>query len=263
LGNGPVTAIVSASAPADPQGNAATASEPLPFTPDHGARQQAIRILQSPEFGHRREGWRIRYSGPRWWEQEPATKKQWAWLEEAAKAIAEVLRVLAWLGVAAVVAGLLYLLARYLNVNGWRREGTVLPPDILFGLDVRPASLPDDLPAAARILLARGELRAAVGLLYRGTLVGLIVDGRIDIRRGDTESECLQRVHSAYALDAAERAKAAYFAALVGLWERVAYANDPAAPAGVENLVAGWEQHFRLALDRRRSRTGDVAEVAI
>ena len=226
--------------------NAATELLPAPFTPDTGARKAAQRILAAPEFGRNRDGWRLRYIGPGWGEREPVKPYKWTWLEAFVKFVAESLRVLAWMVVALVVAGLLYLIARHVNVNGWRRATRAAPPDMLFGLDVRPESLPDHLPAAVRELLARGEIRAAVGLLYRASLVSLIEDGRIEINRGDTEGECVQRVRLKYLANPRELAKAEYFDALVRQWQRVAYARAPTNSAELTQLVDNWALHFSL-----------------
>ena len=181
--------------------------------------------------------------------------RKWTWLEALVKFFAESVRVLAWIAVALVVAGLLYLLARYVSINGWRRDAKGLPPDMLFGLDVRPGSLPDDLPAAVRALLARGEIRAAVGLLYRGALVSIIQEGRIEISRGDTEGECLQRVQTVYAANADELAKAQYFEILVRQWQRVAYARVVVDGAEIGPLVDDWARHFMVRSQARAQST--------
>ena len=236
-------------------GKAASEAMPLPFTPDTGARKAAMQVLAAPEFGHNRDGWTVRYIGPSWEEREPAKPRKWTWLEALVKFFAESVRVLAWIAVALVVAGLLYLLARYVSINGWRRDTKVLPPDMLFGLDVRPGSLPDDLPAAVRTLLARGEIRAAVGLLYRGALVSIIQEGRIEISRGDTEGECLQRVQTVYAANADELAKAQYFEILVRQWQRVAYARVVVDGAEIGPLVDDWARHFMVRSQARAQST--------
>ena len=237
------------------EGTAVGEVAPLPFTPDTGARKAAMRVVAAPEFGHSRDGWQIRYIGPSWGEREPVKPRKWTWLEALVKFFAESMRVLAWIAVALVVAGLLYLVARYVSINGWRRDTKVLPPDMLFGLDVRPGSLPDDLPAAVRALLACGEIRAAVGLLYRGALVSIIQDGRIEISRGDTEGECLQRVQTVYAANADELAKAQYFEILVRQWQRVAYARVVVDGAEIEPLVDDWARHFMIRSQARAQST--------
>ena len=124
--------------------------------------------------------------------------------------------------------------------------------EVLFGLDVRAESLPDDVAASANAMLARGDMRAALSLLYRGALVFLIDDGKIDIARGDTEGICVRNVARQY-----DKPRALYFASLVNAWQRVAYAgeaNSNALPSAeeVRVLIAAWAGHFQV---RQRDAT--------
>ncbi len=214
--------------------------------PVTGAKDKAKKVLAAPEFGHYETERYLHYIGPTWGEREPPRRYKSSVLDAIIKFLAESARLIAWIVVALVAAVLLYLLARYIGINGWQRGARRTAPDMLFGLDVRPESLPDDLPAAARAFLARGEIRAAVGLLYRGALVSLLQEGRIDIGRGDTEGECLQRVKTAYRSDSDEKAKAAYFDSLVQLWQRVAYARLAIDAGEVQSLVDAWSRHFAV-----------------
>src|SRR5260221_1140707 len=232
---------------------------PSASTPVTGARDKAKKVLTAPEFGHYENERYLRYIGPTWGEREPPKRSKSSVLDAIVKFFAESARVIAWIVVALVATGLLYLLARYVGINGWQRAPKRAQPEILFGLNVRPESLPDDLPAAARAFLARGEIRAAVGLLYRGALVSLLQEGRIDIGRGDTEGECLWRVKAAYRTDADEQAKAAYFDSLVQLWQRVAYARLVIEANEVQALVDVWPQHF--AVDRTAQGAGSAPPV--
>ncbi len=242
----------------DDDGEVDAPTAPSPSTPHTGAKDKARQVLAAPEFGHYETERYLHYIGPTLGERDPPRRTKMPMLEALIKILAESARLIAWIVVAIVVVILLYLLARYVGISGWRRVGRRAAPDMLFGLDVRPESLPDDLPAAVRALLARGEIRAAAGLLYRGALVSLLQEGRIEIGRGDTEGECLRRVTAAYRADAGEQGKAAYFNALVLLWQRVAYARLVTDASEVERLVDGWPQHF--AFDRE-VQAGDVSPV--
>jgi hypothetical protein len=240
--------------------------------PDTGALKAVKKILSSSEFGESEKTWTLRYIGPEWKSEPDKPKKKSAkslkWLEYFGTAIAESFRVIAWIAGAALVLFLLYLVARHIGVNGWQKGAGRDVPDVLFGLDVRPESLPDNLPAAARRLLAEGDLRAAVGLLYRGALVALIQDGRIEIARGDTELQCVLRVRVAYANDPMPDAspgvdkvaeavagvaavqggtkKPDYFDALVKVWQRVAYARERVSDNEINALIDAWPTHFSI-----------------
>lgn len=218
-------------------------------TPNRGVREALNNVLASPEFGRYKDDWKIKYIGPRWERddtEKPKARKHW-WLEALARFIAESARALAWLGLAVLVGLVLYLVARQMGLRGWGRASTRQYPDVLFGLDIRPESLPDDIAAAAHAFLRQGNVRAAVGLLYRAALVALIQDGRVEIARGDTEGECVSAVAYHYRDSATGMARAAYFARLVALWQRVAYAKDIVARAEIEPVIDGWAGHFSLA----------------
>ena len=218
------------------------------FTPDTGAADAAFRVLDSKEFGQYKDSWKIRYIGPGSEQKPPPKKYNWAWLKSVIDFFAQSVRVLAWIGVVIVASGLLYLIARYVGLSGWGRQNRKFGPDMLFGLDIRPESLPDNVPHAARKLLNDGRPRESVSLLYRAALVALIQDGRIEIGRGDTEGECVQRVRRAYAIQHESanllEGKPDYFSALVKQWQRIAYAREMVGASDIEPLIEQWAIYF-------------------
>ena len=222
-------------------------------TPETGALAAAERVLKGKEFGEYQKSWEIKYVGPTWsQEKKPKPKTDIKWLAAIAEFFAKSARVIAWIGGALLVLALIYLIARHVGLSGWRLGKSRDAPEILFGLDVRPESLPDSVPAAARNLLAAGDTRGAVSLLYRGALVSLIQDGRIDIARGDTELELVGRVRQKYgsananANEVEGDAKASYFATLISIWQRVAYARQVVPPAEITPLIDSWATHFNV-----------------
>jgi hypothetical protein len=222
-------------------------------TPSTGAAQQAKQILSDPMFGESRETWSLKYVGPGS-DRKRSKPFRWDWLEHFGEWLAYGLRALAWgLGAAAIV-GLLYLLIRKLEGRDWQRRRVM--PDMLFGLDVRPDSLPDDVPGAAAQALSRGDVRLALSLLYRAALVSLIADGRFEIAPGDTEGTCAAHVARHYG--GAGSAKPEYFRGLVATWQRVAYARQTVSGDEVEQLIAAWSAHFSLA-GRQAQRMGERA----
>jgi hypothetical protein len=244
--------------PTEPPGDAAIDGEDNEkpsesVTPDTGAAEVAKSVLDGKEFGEFQKSWRIKYVGPRWGEDKPKEKTDRKWLVALAEFFASGARVFAWIGGALLVLFLIYLIARHVGLNGWRVGKSRDLPEVLFGLDVRPESLPDNVTDAARNLLAAGDVRGAVSLMYRGALVSLIQDGRIDISRGDTELQLLARVSRAYGSEAYGDAKARYFATLVSIWQRVAYARQMIAAAEIAPLIDTWATHFNV---RRNQSTG-------
>ena len=118
-----------------------------------------------------------------------------------------------------------------------------LLPSHVNELDIRPESLPADIGAAARALCQRGELRAALSLLYRGALSRLVHDERVPIRAASTEGECVQ-----LASRVMPASGSAYFERVVGAWQTEVYAGRPADASAVAALCDGFGAHFAAAM---------------
>jgi len=131
------------------------------------------------------------------------------------------------------------------RLNWLRSEPTAAwtPPPTLFGLDVRPESLPDDVAGAAAALAAKGDLVGALSLLYRGSLVALMHRDRIELASGDTETDCLTKTHRRVAEPAH-----AYLVRLLLAWQRAAYAHRAVLPAEVQELTDQWPAFFRVGV---------------
>ncbi|MGH8616257.1 MAG: DUF4129 domain-containing protein [Burkholderiales bacterium] len=215
------------------------AAEPPPATP---AGEAAREVLKDPAFEQWKDNTGWRYVGPGLGgeesRREPRKSADTDW-SGLINGIAELLRLLAWAAGAAAIAWLLWIVARYAGLarGGWR-EG-YRPPDALFGLDLRPESLPDDVPGTAAALMREGRLREALALLYRGALVKLVHVRHVEIAAADTEGDCVRRVSAA-----TPGATAQYFARLVGVWQGAAYANRLPPPADAEALAREWAAAF-------------------
>ena len=113
------------------------------------------------------------------------------------------------------------------------------PPATLFGLDLRPESLPRDVEAAARALLGDGRFRAALALLYRASLSRLVGGYGLDVPRGATEGDCLRLAAKVLPAGAS-----AYFRDLTREWQGAAYAHRP--PADGDDLCRRWSAVFQV-----------------
>lgn len=141
------------------------------------------------------------------------------WLRDFTRWFSEAGRWLVWLGMAALAALLIVYLRRWVAVRGDAEGGRALTlPSHVRDLDIRPESLPDDLPRAVRALWQRGESRAALSLLYRGALSRLVHDHAVPVRAASTEGECATL--AARHLDAD---RGAFVARLIGLWQLAVY----------------------------------------
>jgi Domain of unknown function (DUF4129) len=141
------------------------------------------------------------------------------WLRDLVRWFSETGRWLVWLGMAALAALLIVHVRRWIAVRGDAAGGRALTlPSHVRDLDIRPESLPDDLPAAVRALWQRGESRAALSLLYRGALSRLVHDHAVPVRAASTEGEC-----AALAARHLDAARGAFVARLIGLWQLAVY----------------------------------------
>jgi hypothetical protein len=109
---------------------------------------------------------------------------------------------------------------------------------VLFGLDVRPEALPENLAQVAAAA-AQSDPRLALSLLYRGALATLIHRDRIDFAAGDTESDCVRRIDRV-----APAPLGAYFRRLVRAWSEAAYAQRSATAPSIAALCEEWQVHF-------------------
>lgn len=152
---------------------------------------------------------------------------------------AEGFRTLVWVIFGVALAFLLYYAVRH-----WRPGNTQKvqgqAPEVLFGLDVRPESLPDDLPSAARKLIEQGQIQAALSLLYRGALVHWLRVG-LEIEPGDTEGDCIRRVRQLGSSGSNQ-----YFAGLVAHWQQLTYAHRLTPAAEAMQLCEQWALHFSI-----------------
>ncbi len=182
----------------------------------------------------------------RWKNREPDQRERSSapqWLGQLVRWFAAAGRGLVWVLGAIAVAVFAVLAWRWASVRSeaLRVRGELLPSHV-NELDIRPASLPADIGAAARALHQRGELRAALSLLYRGALSRLVHDRHLPIRAASTEGECVQLAGRVLAANGS-----AYFERLVGAWQTEVYAGRPADAGAVAALCDGFGMHFAAA----------------
>ena len=203
-------------------------------------KQRITGILKQPEFATEKTERQWTYLGksaPPKPADDPAWRK---WLENIIPGLARVVEIALWLVLALVIGWLWLKRAYWLK---WfavpRKVPAYAAPAMLFGLDIQPQSLPDDIPAAAWQLEQAGQSRAALSLLYRGALAHWVTHGTARPGSDATEGDCL-RLFSASASPAA----AAYFSALTQAWQQVAYADRPPAADSLRQLCDHWAAHF-------------------
>ena len=210
-----------------------------------GAREAIGEVLKQPEFDEYKDekGWRYRGPG-RWWNEsdsKPSEPPKWDdsfWLA-LGHALAAAARVAGWLAAAALIVAAIVYAARYLGYLNEYRAARWRAPDALFGMDLRPESLPDDVAAHALKLIADEKYTEALGLLYRGALSALTHRDGLELAGGATEGDCLSAVARVR-----PGGTGAYFTRLVRAWSATAYGKRMPARAEAEALANEWAAHF-------------------
>jgi len=219
-----------------------TAEPVVPALPVEESSRVIKEVLSHEDFAttHTEERWRIRDLEWDWFEDEQedggpqGTDPGW---------LTHVASLIKWLAIAGVAGWLAWLLVRYrdeLNGPARGKKSTVDSlPDAIIGLDIRPESLPDDIPEAARALWERGQFREALGLLYRAALSSMVNHRGIEISAGDTEADILS-----LSLSGLDNQAYDYLGELTLAWQLIAYAHRPADAAVFSELVDDWNRRF-------------------
>ncbi|HSC84017.1 MAG TPA: DUF4129 domain-containing protein [Pseudomonas sp.] len=151
--------------------------------------------------------------------------------------------VLLWTALACLIVLLLWRYRDWLSTFGGRfglpQRRVREMPSQLFGLELAPESLPDDIASAAERLWAE-QPREALGLLYRGLLSRLLHDFRLPLKNSHTEGEVLQLVQR---LDQEELSR--FSAILTRHWQNLAYGHRLPPEQLRRGLCEGWRRLFR------------------
>jgi hypothetical protein len=127
---------------------------------------------------------------------------------------------------------------RWLAVHGdaMRSRGARLPSHVRE-LDIRPETLPADVGAAVRALWLAGDRRAALSLLYRGTLSRLVHSYDVAIGDASTEGDCVRLARAALPDERGD-----FVARLVGAWQLAVYGDRPLPSAQVLGLCDDFDR---------------------
>ncbi len=220
-------------------------------TDPNTAKETIERVLDNKKYGEEvtRHHWVPKV--------EKKESKDSAWtdfLEEFVKTIATLLKDVGpfiakygkflLLCCAGIIIG--FLLLRHSQLRSWfgssfatKKNGK--KPEVLFGMDLRPESLPDDVAKACLKLLHSGEKREAMGLLYRCTLSKLINDHDLEILASFTEKECCNEVHNSRS-----DKEASFFDSLTSLWIVTAYGHREPEQQLCFQLVENWQNLYEI-----------------
>ena len=214
------------------------------------ARERISALLDQPPFQHRETvtRWRLGDGNDSDAQQPGALARlierllQGGSFWDGLERLAQVLEILLWTALALVVALVLWRYRDWLQTFGGRarlpRRRRQESPTQLFGLDVAPQSLPDDIAGEAERLW-QDNPRAALALLYRGLLCRLLHDFQLPLKAAHTEGEVLLQVHGLR-----HEALARFARQLTGHWQRQAYGHHTAGEPVRDALCAEWRALF-------------------
>jgi hypothetical protein len=220
------------------------------------ARNLIEEILQEDDFGgeETRSKWRFRGMS----EEDKERIPQWfidllEWLEEKldfssdTDIDSDLFTPADWtkiLLIALFVVLLVYLLYRYRVPlrHLARRQHRESRPEVLFGLDVTPESLPEDVPSQVMRLWQEKQHREALALLYRAALSRLIEHYQLAFKASHTEAECAELVR-AQGIDSLT----GYFNRLTYVWRHMAYGHELPEQKVLQQLCEQWPQEMKDA----------------
>ncbi len=141
---------------------------------------------------------------------------------------------------------LLYLFYRFRGPLGRlaTRSQAEVAPDVMFGLDVRPESLPQDVPMQVMSLWQQEQFRDALGLLYRAALSRLIEQHALAFKSSHTEAECAALVQ-ARGIESLSN----YFTKLTQVWRRLAYGHQLPELIDLQKLCDDWSREMAYGAD--------------
>ena len=134
---------------------------------EKSAREEIQAVLNSPEFSQHKDVTRWHYIGG-----QPRQKKQdtgfLALLRYLSALFGRIAEFGLWISAGILLAVALVYLRRVIPEPRLRDAARYRPPDALFGFDLAPAALPEDIAGVAAEMARTGRLREALSLLYRG-----------------------------------------------------------------------------------------------
>jgi hypothetical protein len=191
-------------------------------------KQEITEVLKAKEFGYERtvERWRPKPGPGEDRGDKKKDEKRGDGIFALGYALAKAAEVLLWIAAGALLAYALWWAARMMPRLRAPAAEPYRAPAALFGMNLAPETLPADVGAAAAALAREGKLRDALSLLYRGALSELVHKRGIQLLVSHTEDEAVRL------------ARLPYFAVLVEVWLRCAYAQRAPAADEVERLAA-------------------------
>ena len=212
------------------------------------ASQETIKyVMADPIFNRLKKIESLKYTGEVD-EDKDDSEKMKSWLTDAFEVIGRTIAFIFEIGLWLLLLVAVYLLVKYRDRLrlGFGRKNKKIPvevPDMLFGLDLREESLPEDVSAQAMQLYRDNDYRAALALLYRATLAYMVKNYEFNLAKGATEGDCLEQVTTKLKLPSQDEVN--YFIGLTRAWQITAYAHRAVPAQQMEQLCLNWERFYK------------------
>jgi hypothetical protein len=159
---------------------------------------------------------------------------------------ATLIEIVFWSFLAAIVIFIVYRYRDFIkqalsNLNS-EKSPEAEKPTVLFGLDVTEESLPKNICDVALSAWQNGDMREALSLLLRASIVQLMQDHKCEFQDGFTEAECAAVVRQQL-----DTEFDTCFSLLVRQWQLIAYAHASNIELPFETLIQKWREVFKDA----------------
>jgi hypothetical protein len=196
------------------------------------------QVLADKDFGGEREieRWQLRD-----FENDSSDEidADLSWISDLSRALASLIEPLLWIGIITLVVYLVIRISQAINPQPETADADTVVPAVVSGLDIRPESLPEDIPAEARALWLAGKFRDAMSLVYRGTVSALVHRYGIELAESSTEGDVLNAGRKRLKADTGD-----YLLQITRLWQNMAYAHRKPEETDVLSVLDVWKQHF-------------------
>ncbi|MEO6148363.1 MAG: hypothetical protein ABIT70_15225 [Sulfuriferula sp.] len=211
-------------------------------------KQRIDAVLKQPEFATEKVEQNWKYIGKRAQQNKPHDAPAWVkFLTRIAPVMARVFEGLLWLALGAVIVWLIVKRERWLGWLGWfghkPAAGDAPAVQALFGLDIQPQSLPENIAETAWNLWQGGQHRNALSLLYRGALAHWVTREKVVLGANATEGECIRLFRTGATQETGD-----YFSRLTYAWQSTAYAGRQPDTEEMQQLCRNWDTHFGRTL---------------
>ncbi|WP_020393867.1 hypothetical protein [Thiolinea disciformis] len=213
--------------------------------PVNEAEAKLEEVMALPEFSEKTQRWTFVPRHKK--EKNPRTDYEpTPFLTGLAKIFAQTIKSLLYVAIIIlIILGIIYrkkLLA--LLDHSAKKSDPIAKPDVLFGLDIRPESLPDDIAGTARQLFEQGKTREALSLLYRAALMILTRHDTLDILSSHTEGDIIK-----LARPSLSESRLHYLRVLTQQWQTIAYAHRQPNDHAISELFNNWS-NFQAAPEK-------------